>query len=68
MAYIAGYPSEEDKTVKIHFTNKKDEVEGFYTIMTSGMPGTVSSTNEYFVTPRQIKMLKDKRIEFVIDH
>jgi len=69
MTYIAGSSSEKENTVKIRFTDKQNEVEGFYTIMTSGMPGIVSNNNEYFVTPKQISILKNKNIEFeTIDH
>jgi hypothetical protein len=56
--------NKQQNTVKIKFDTRHDQIEGFYTLMTSGSSGYVSSNKQYFANEQQIKMLQEKGIKF----
>jgi hypothetical protein len=51
-------------TVKIQFTNEKEDERGLFTLMVSGMPARALPNNSYIVNNVQIKMLDEKGIEY----
>jgi hypothetical protein len=52
------------KTVKIQFTNEKEDERGLFTLMVSGMPSRALPNNSYIVNNIQIKMLDEKGITY----
>jgi hypothetical protein len=52
------------KTVKIQFTNEKEDERGLFTLMVSGMPSRALPNNSYVVNNIQIKMLDEKGIAY----
>ncbi|MFZ0511985.1 MAG: hypothetical protein WAM14_10290 [Candidatus Nitrosopolaris sp.] len=56
--------------VMIHFDNKKDEENGFYELMVSGIPiSTFNSENghRYLANALQLKILQENGINYVSD-
>jgi hypothetical protein len=52
---------------KIHFNNKEDKQNGYYILMTSGIPVTTFGDGKYIVNNAQLEMLKDNHIRYNID-
>lgn len=52
------------KTVKIQFTNEKEDERGLFTLMVSGMTARALPNNSYIVNNVQIKMLDEKGIAY----
>ncbi len=55
------------KRVQIHFNNRQDEENGFYTLMISGIPINSLPNGRYLVNTRQRKILKDNHIDYQVD-
>jgi hypothetical protein len=55
------------KTVKIHFGNRKDEEDGFYALMISGIPIRTLDKGRYLVNAKQRRILEDNGIKYKID-
>jgi hypothetical protein len=50
------------RTIKIQFTNEKEDERGLFTLMVSGMPARALPNNSYIVNNVQIKMLDEKGV------
>jgi hypothetical protein len=56
------------KPVRIHFKTKKDQVDGFYTLMTSGKPVHGLDNGQYIVSHSQCELLDSRNIKYKIDN
>jgi hypothetical protein len=54
------------KPVRIHFKTKKDQVDGFYTLMTSGKPVHGLDNGQYIVSHSQCELLDSRNIKYKI--
>jgi hypothetical protein len=55
------------KPIRIHFETKKDRIEGFYTLMTSGKPVHGLQNGQYIISNSQLTLLNGKNIKYKID-
>jgi len=55
------------RRVKIHFDNEKDEENGFYELMVSGMPAIALDNGRYLANALQLKILEKNGIHYVPD-
>jgi hypothetical protein len=55
------------RRVKIHFDNEKDEENGFYELMVSGMPAIALDNGRYLANALQLKVLEKNGINYVPD-
>ncbi len=56
------------KPVRIHFNTKKDQIDGFYTKMTSGKPVHGLDNGQYIVSHSQCELLDSRNIKYKIDN
>lgn len=56
------------KPVRIHFETKKDRIDGFYTLMTSGKPVHGLDNGQYIVSHSQCELLDSRNIKYKIDN
>jgi hypothetical protein len=61
------HPIHNLKTTKIHFTNKQEEENGFYMLMTSGMPIHALDNGRYLVNLTQRRILEDNGIQYQLE-
>lgn len=54
------------RRTKIHF-KEKDEENGFYELLVSGMPAVSLENGRYLANAQQLKILRDKYIEYIPD-
>ena len=54
--------------VRIHFNTKKDQIDGFYTLMTSGKPVHGLDNGQYIVSHSQCELLDSRNIKYKIDN
>jgi hypothetical protein len=55
------------RRVKIYFDNEKDEEDGFYELMVSGMPAIALDNGRYLANAVQLKILEKNGINYVPD-
>jgi hypothetical protein len=55
------------RRVKIYFDNEKDEENGFYELMVSGMPAIALNKGRYLANHLQLKILEKNGIHYVPD-
>jgi len=55
------------RRVKIHFSSEKDEENGFYELMVSGMPAIALDNGRYLANALQLKILEKNDIHYVPD-
>jgi hypothetical protein len=55
------------RRVRIHFDNEKDEENGFYELMMSGMPAIALDNGRYLANVLQLKILEKNGIPYVPD-
>jgi hypothetical protein len=55
------------RRVKIHFDNEKDEENGFYELMVSGMPAIALDNGRYLANALQLNVLEKNGIHYVPD-
>ena len=55
------------RRVKIYFDNERDEENGFYELMVSGMPAIALDNGRYFANALQLKVLEKNGIHYVPD-
>jgi len=53
------------RRTKIHFKNEKDEENGFYQLLVSGMPAVSLENGRYLANFQQLKILRDKNIAYI---
>ena len=55
------------RRVKIHFDNEKDEENGYYELMMSGMPAIALDNGRCLTNALQLKILEKNDIHYVPD-
>jgi hypothetical protein len=48
----------------IHFKNEKDQENGFYELLVSGMPAVSLQNGRYLANFQQLKILRGKNIDY----
>jgi hypothetical protein len=56
------------KPVRIRFETKKDRIDGFYALMTSGLPVHGLDNGQYIVSHSQCELLNSRNIKYKIDN
>jgi hypothetical protein len=56
------------KPIRIHFETKKDQIDGFYALMTSGKPVHGLDNGQYIISHSQCELLDSRNIKYKIDN
>lgn len=53
------------RRTKIYFRNDKDEENGFYQLLVSGMPAVALANGRYVVNDEQLNILQNNKIKYI---